>query len=85
MHVEVVAPAGPIWQGEAGQVRVPASDGELGILAGHTPVMALLSTGQVHVSGEGIPDTAIDVVGGFVTVDADRVYILVDSGQVADL
>ena len=85
MHVEVVAPAGGVWRGGAGQVRVPASDGERGILAGDAPVMALLSTGQVHVSGEGIPDTAIGVVGGLVTVDADRVYILVDSGQVADL
>lgn len=84
MLVEIVAPTGPLWHGEATQVRVPAADGEMGILAGHTPVMALMVAGKVHVSRAQGEDVSFDVTGGFITVDEDRVYVLVDSDMLSD-
>ncbi len=77
MKVAIVAPSGLLWQGEASQVRVPAIDGDLGILEGHTPLMALLSKGNVVISApEG--EKVMEVRGGFVTVDSNVVSVLVD-------
>lgn len=81
MKIDIVAPAGPLWRGEADRVIIPAQDGEMGILAGHTPLIALLTTGRVSVRVHGRADRNFDVDGGFATVDEDHVYILVDKGR----
>ncbi|MCF2706617.1 F0F1 ATP synthase subunit epsilon [Arcanobacterium haemolyticum] len=78
MKVDIVAPTGAVWSGQADQVRVPAHDGEMGILEGHTPLMALLSSGKVIIVGSDGRERSIDVEGGFVTVDTDTVSVLVD-------
>ena len=47
LHVEVVSPAGEAWTGEATQVSVPLINGELGILPGRQPLVAVLGAGVV--------------------------------------
>lgn len=79
MIVEIVEPHGIVWQGDATQVRVPAFDGELGILPGHTPLLAILQPGHLFISQEGKEDLRYEVTEGFVTVDEDHIYVVVDS------
>lgn len=81
MKIDIVAPTGLLWRGEADHVSVPAQDGDMGILAGHTPVIALLAQGKLSVKAHGRADRVFDVDGGFATVDEDHVYILVDKGR----
>ena len=50
LHVEVVSPAGEAWTGEATQVSVPLINGELGVLPGRQPLVAVLGTGPVRLS-----------------------------------
>ena len=50
LHVEVVSPAGEAWTGEATQVSVPLINGELGILPGRQPLVAVLGAGPVRLS-----------------------------------
>lgn len=46
LEVDLVDTDGTIWSGEARIVSAPASDGEIGILAGHTPVLSVLRHGR---------------------------------------
>ncbi|CAM3569269.1 F0F1 ATP synthase subunit epsilon [Occultella aeris] len=78
LNVEIVSPDRTWWSGEAVSIGAPAADGDLGILTGHQPVLAVLRAGVVRVrptSGEAI---TMDVDGGFISVDQDSVTIVVD-------
>lgn len=84
LEVDIVDADGRVWSGEARQVSAPAADGEIGILPGHTPVLALLRAGQVRVT-EHAGDAPLrwSVDGGFLSVDSDQVTIVVDAAQPA--
>jgi F-type H+-transporting ATPase subunit epsilon len=78
LHVVVISPEKTIYDGEADSVIAPAWDGELGILRGHAPLMALLGEGDVrvrnggrteHFHGEG---GFLQVVDNVVTVLSER-------------
>ncbi len=84
MIVEIVEPHGVVWQGDAKQVRVPAFDGEMGILPGHTPLLAILQPGHLFISQEGKEDVQYEVTEGFVTVDENHIYVVVDSARRSD-
>ncbi len=50
MHVTVVSPERAVFDGAADAVVAPAYDGQVGILPGHAPFLALLGTGVLAVS-----------------------------------
>ena len=49
MHVTVVSPERAVFDGAADAVVAPAYDGQVGILPGHAPFLALLGTGVLAV------------------------------------
>ncbi len=62
-------------------VKARTSDGEIGILPGHSPVLAILEAGELAiepVSGERIQ---VGVDGGFFSVDSNRVVIVADNAK----
>lgn len=75
LQVSVISPEATIFEGEADAVVVPAWDGELGILRGHAPLMALLGTGNIRISRGGRTER-FHVNGGFVQVINNRVSVL---------
>ena len=81
LQVELVAADRQVWSGEATMVRARTAEGEIGILAGHEPLLAILGTGDVtiHAGGEGI---TAHVDGGFLSVDHDRVTLVAETVQV---
>jgi len=80
LEVDIVAADGKVWSGTARIVSAPAADGDIGILAGHTPLLSVLRPGAVRVVpvGEGTP-LSWHVDGGFLSVDSDQVTVVVDS------
>jgi F-type H+-transporting ATPase subunit epsilon len=78
-QVEIVSPARPIFRGEAGSLVAEAHDGELGVLPGHAPLVALLGTGLVRVAVAGLRDGAerFAIHGGFLQVFGKKVTLLV--------
>ena len=78
LRVEVVSPAGEAWAGEATQVSVPLINGELGILPGRQPLLAVLGSGPVRLSPVGGEMRRIEVSGGFCSVDHDVITIAAD-------
>ena len=75
-----------VFDGEAGFLLVTGVDGELGILAGHAPLLATLAPGPLVIKDEvGGPDREVLFVGGgFLEVLPDRVTILADVAERAD-
>jgi F-type H+-transporting ATPase subunit epsilon len=76
LTVNVVSADQQVWSGEAAQVTARTSEGEIGILPGHEPVLAILASGQVRVrqaDGAVVEATADD---GFLSVENDTVTIV---------
>jgi len=75
LSVALITPEATVYEGEADMVVLPAWDGELGILRGHAPMMALLGEGRMRVTRDGAEETFV-VSGGFVQVADDVVSVL---------
>ena len=75
LSVAVVTPEATVFEGGAEMVVVPAWDGEVGIMRGHAPMMALLGDGEMRITG---PDGTrrFHVSGGFVEVAGDVVSVM---------
>lgn len=86
MHVEVVSIEAPIWSGDATAVFGRTTDGELGVLPGHTPLLGALAPGHpVRVEREEGEDLHIAVHGGFLFVHKDnRVSVLAQEAELAE-
>ncbi len=81
LNVSVVSAQSQIWSGEASQVIAKTVEGEIGILGGHEPLLALLASGEVRVTTAGGEKITVDAVDGFLSVDHDTVTIV--AGQAA--
>ena len=82
LHVSVISPERTLFDGEATQVVAPAYDGEVGILTGHAPMMALLGRGVLRVS-EGGGERRFTVEGGFLQVVDNRVRVVTEKAATA--
>ncbi|MFN7917579.1 MAG: F0F1 ATP synthase subunit epsilon [Vicinamibacterales bacterium] len=65
------------------EVEIPGSEGYFGVLAGHTPLLALLGTGELWYR-RGPETTYVSLSGGFVEVQPDRVTILAQIAERSD-
>ena len=87
MQVNVVSAEEEIYSGIADEAFVPAEMGEIGILAGHSQLVANLKAGEVRiVPHENSETVSIFVSGGIVEIQPHVVTILADTGiRAADL
>lgn len=76
LKVAVVDRAHTLYQGGATSVAVPAAEGDLGILPGHQPLLAVLRPGTVRIHQEGGKIQEIPVTAGFVSMDHDAVTVV---------
>jgi F-type H+-transporting ATPase subunit epsilon len=84
LHVELVAVEEKIWSGEAEMVVARTTEGELGVLPGHAPLLGQLAEpGQVRVKLPGGEQLAYDVSGGFLSVTGEGVTVLAESATPA--
>jgi len=83
LRVSVISPSAEAFQGTATGVRVPAYDGELGILFGHAPMVVLLGTGTLQIDG---PDgkRRFHVSRGFLQVVDNEVSVLAEEVEPLD-
>ncbi|ACQ79567.1 H+transporting two-sector ATPase delta/epsilon subunit [Beutenbergia cavernae DSM 12333] len=82
LNVEVVSTDQTLWSGEAVTAVVPAADGEMGILPGHSPVLAVLRQGSVRITPSSGEKVSFDVVGGFVSFDHDSLTVVVEKQEI---
>lgn len=68
VEVHVVTPEREVWVGEAVQVTARGVDGDVGILAGHAPLLVQLAIGPLHILRGDEPELAAVIDGGFMHV-----------------
>jgi F-type H+-transporting ATPase subunit epsilon len=82
--VKVVAVEERVWSGEAEMLVARTTEGEIGVLPGHSPLLGLLKEpSQVRVKLAGGEQLTYDVSGGFLSIDADGVTVLAESATPA--
>ncbi len=74
---DLVSPERLVFSGPVTEVVVPGSEGELGIMAGHAPLITTLRPGILTVKGEGA-DKKLYVRGGFAEVSAKGLTVLAE-------
>jgi F-type H+-transporting ATPase subunit epsilon len=85
MSVELVAVERRLWSGTATFVVAQTTEGEIGIMAGHEPVLGqLVEGGVVKVSTTDGETVCAAVHGGFLSVTGTGVSILAESAELSD-
>lgn len=82
LTVSVISPESKVFEGAADSVVAPAWDGELGVLRGHAPLMALLGEGTLRVVHGG-STSSFRVSGGFLQVLDDVVTVISERAEPA--
>jgi len=85
MQVELVSVERPIWSGEATAVYARTTEGEIGVLPGHTPLLGALSPGWIVriLQADGV-EQRVAVHGGFLSVREDGVSVLAELAESSD-
>ena len=81
--LSVVTPDGPAFEGEAEMVIVPGDAGEIGVLARHAPLVAMLKAGEIRVKA-GDEWQSFAAGPGYFKVQQDRAIALVDDAVRAE-
>lgn len=76
LHVEVVSAEKVVWSGESTNIIARTVEGDIGILPGHSPLLAVLVPSGVEVYSTSGQREIIAVDGGFISVAEGRVSIL---------
>ena len=77
LHLEIVTPDKLSFEGDVDSVVIPGSEGELGILPMHIPLMTQIKPGELGITRDGKKEY-LAVGEGFATVTQERVNILTD-------
>jgi F-type H+-transporting ATPase subunit epsilon len=84
LQVELVAVERMIWSGEATMVIARTTEGELGVLPGHAPLLGELAPGGVvRIRAESGEDLVVAAHGGFLSVTEKGVSILAETAEIA--
>ncbi|HEX3256530.1 MAG TPA: ATP synthase F1 subunit epsilon [Gaiellaceae bacterium] len=81
--LSVVTPEGAAFEGEAEMVIVPGAAGEIGVLARHAPLVAMLKAGEIRVKA-GSDWQSFAAGPGYFKVQQDRAIALVDDAVRAE-
>jgi F-type H+-transporting ATPase subunit epsilon len=79
-EVSLVTPEGAAFEGEVEMIVVPGEAGEIGVLARHAPLVAMLKAGSTRIYRKREPDDVVEFATGpgFFKVEQDRALALVD-------
>ena len=77
LHLDFVSPERVLLSGDVEQVDLPGAEGDMGILAGHAPLVTALRPGIVTIFREGRSEPIV-VTGGFAEVGPGGLTVLAD-------
>lgn len=79
----LVSPSKSLYSADADMVIIPAKSGDIGVMAGHSPLIGTVRAGTIIVRNDN-QETRLFVETGFVEVNAKSVIILVEQGILVD-
>ena len=80
IRVSIVSADHSVWSGEATQVSAKTQIGEIGILAGHEPLLAILAEGTVRITTPEGERVVVSTPDGFLSFDHDTVTVITRDG-----
>jgi F-type H+-transporting ATPase subunit epsilon len=78
LTLEIVTPEARVYSELVDTVVIPTVEGEVGILAGHVPLVTRVGAGELRATKGGVTQLLV-VGGGFAQVTGEKVSILADS------
>jgi F-type H+-transporting ATPase subunit epsilon len=82
IRLEIVTPEKLAYRDDVDAVILPGSEGELGILPRHAPLISTLGMGELRIR-KGDLEEVYAVIGGFVQVRPDKVVVLAETADLA--
>lgn len=80
LHFSLVSPERELFSGDVDQVDIPGTEGDLGVLPNHSPLMAAIRTGAITVMNNGV-NTKYFVQGGFADVTPAGLTVLAEKAM----
>jgi F-type H+-transporting ATPase subunit epsilon len=80
--LEIVTPERLAYSDEVDAVVLPGSEGELGVLPHHAPLLTTLGIGELRFR-KGSQEESFAIVGGFLQVRPDRVVVMAETADMA--
>ena len=82
LKLEIVTPEKLAYEDEVDSVVLPGSEGELGVLPHHAPLVSTLGAGELRLR-KGGQEESFAIVGGFVQVRPDKVVVMAEDADMA--
>ena len=76
LHVSLVSADAEVWTGEASLVVAKTVEGEIGIMSGHEPVLAILAQGEVRITQTDGSKVLANAQDGFVSMEGDQITVV---------
>ncbi|WP_125132491.1 F0F1 ATP synthase subunit epsilon [Microbacterium sp. 10M-3C3] len=76
LQVHLVSADAEVWSGEASLVVAKTVEGEIGFMAGHEPVLAILAEGQVRITRADGSKVTANAQDGFLSMEGDELTIV---------
>ncbi len=83
MKLDVVTAERVVYSGEVDAVVAPGTEGQLGILPHHAPLMTILQPGEL-LARKGGEEISLAIAGGFLEVRPDHIVVLADAAERAE-
>ena len=82
LQLEIVTPERLAYSDTVDAVVLPGSEGEMGVLPHHAPLLATLGIGELRIR-KGGAEEAFAIVGGFVQVRPDKVVVMAETADMS--
>ncbi len=82
LQLEIVTPERLAYSDEVDSVQLPGSEGELGVLPHHAPLVSTLGVGELRIR-KGGTEESFAIVGGFLQVRPDRVVVMAETADLS--
>ena len=80
--LEIVTPERLVYSDTVDSVVLPGSEGELGVLPHHAPLVSMLGVGELRIRKSGAEES-FAIAGGFLQVRPDRVVVMAETADMA--
>lgn len=83
LHIELITPDGPVYEGDVDSISLPTPDGEITVLPHHLPLISIVVPGSITVR-KGEQEQLFAVSRGVIEVDGRNIRILADTADRAE-
>jgi F-type H+-transporting ATPase subunit epsilon len=84
LEVALVAPDRKVWEGQARLVVARTTDGDVGVMPGHQPILSVLEPSVLTIRTTDDQTVTAAVQGGFISVARNVVSVLAEVAELAD-